>query len=214
MTHQLLVADVLARVEEIRDEAIEVRRDLHAHPELGWHEVRTTEVLERKLVEAGLSPRVLPTGTGLICDVGSGDSCVALRADIDALPVSDAVESPWRSTIDGVAHACGHDVHASALLGAGLVLAGMARDGRLDRRVRLIFQPAEEVLPGGALGVIAAGGLDGVRRIYGLHCDPRLQVGQIGLRVGALTAAADRILVRLTGPGGHTSRPHLTGDLV
>jgi amidohydrolase len=214
MTHQLLVADVLARVEEIRDEAIEVRRDLHAHPELGWHEVRTTEVLERKLIEAGLSPRVLPTGTGLICDIGSGDSCVALRADIDALPVSDAVEAPWRSTIDGVAHACGHDVHAAALLGAGLVLAGMGRDGRLDRRVRLIFQPAEEVLPGGALGVIAAGGLDGVRRIFGLHCDPRLQVGQIGLRVGALTAAADRILVRLTGPGGHTSRPHLTGDLV
>ena len=214
MTHQLLVADVLARVEDIRDEAIEVRRDLHAHPELGWHEVRTTEVLERKLIEAGLSPSVLPTGTGLICDIGSGDSCVALRADIDALPVSDAVEAPWRSTVEGVAHACGHDVHAAALLGAGLVLAGMARDGRLDRRVRLIFQPAEEVLPGGALGVIAAGGLDGVRRIYGLHCDPRLQVGQVGLRVGALTAAADRILVRLTGPGGHTSRPHLTGDLV
>ncbi len=170
MTHQLLVADVLARVEEIRDEAIEVRRDLHAHPELGWHEVRTTEVLERKLIEAGLSPRVLPTGTGLICDIGSGDSCVALRADIDALPVTDAVEAPWRSTVDGVAHACGHDVHTAALLGAGLVLAGMARDGRLD--------------------------------------------GQVGLRVGALTAAADRILVRLTGPGGHTSRPHLTGDLV
>ena len=214
MSHQLLVADVLARVEAVREEMVEVRRDLHAHPELGWREVRTTEILERRLVEAGLSPRVLPTGTGLICDIGSGDSCVALRADIDALPVPDAVEAPWRSTIDGVAHACGHDVHTSALLGAGLVLAGMARDGQLDRRVRLIFQPAEEVMPGGALGVIAAGGLDGVRRIYGLHCDPRLQVGQIGLRVGALTAAADRILVRLTGPGGHTSRPHLTGDLV
>ncbi|GAB2683910.1 amidohydrolase [Kribbella swartbergensis] len=214
MTHQLLVADVLSRVEDVRDEAIEVRRDLHAHPELGWHEVRTTEILERRLVEAGLSPRVLPTGTGLICDIGSGDTCVALRADIDALPVPDAVESPWRSTIDGVAHACGHDVHTSALLGAGLVLAGMARDGQLNRRVRLIFQPAEEVMPGGALGVIAAGGLDGVRRIYGLHCDPRLQVGQVGLRVGSLTAAADRILVRLTGPGGHTSRPHLTADLV
>jgi amidohydrolase len=84
----------------------------------------------------------------------------------------------------------------------------------LDRRVRLIFQPAEEVMPGGALGVIAAGGLDGVRRIFGLHCDPRLEVGQVGLRTGALTAAADRILVRLTGPGGHTSRPHLTADLV
>ena len=209
-----MVADVLARVEAVREETLEVRRDLHAHPELGWHEVRTTEVVEKRLVEAGLSPRVLPTGTGLVCDVGSGDSCVALRADIDALPVPDAVEAPWRSTVDGVAHACGHDVHTAALLGTGLVLAGMAGDGQLGRRVRLIFQPAEEVMPGGALGVIAAGGLDGVRRLYGLHCDPRLQVGQIGLRVGALTAAADRILVRLTGPGGHTSRPHLTADLV
>ncbi|GAA1591806.1 M20 family metallopeptidase [Kribbella hippodromi] len=214
MTHQLLVADVLARVEAVREEMVDVRRDLHAHPELGWHEVRTTALLEKRLVEAGLSPRVLPTGTGLICDIGSGDTCVALRADIDALPVPDGVVEPWQSTIDGVAHACGHDVHTSALLGTGLVLAGMARDGQLDRRVRLIFQPAEEVMPGGALGVIAAGGLDGVRRIYGVHCDPRLQVGQVGLRVGALTAAADKLLVYLTGPGGHTSRPHLTADLV
>lgn len=213
-SHSLRIADVKARVDEVREEAVAVRRDLHAHPELGWHEVRTTELLARRLTEAGLSPRVLPTGTGLICDIGSGDTCVALRADIDALPVPDAVEAPWRSTIDGTAHACGHDVHTAALLGAGLVLAGMARDGLLDRRVRLIFQPAEEVMPGGALGVIAAGGLDGVRRIFGLHCDPRLQVGQVGLRTGALTAAADRILVRLTGPGGHTSRPHLTADLV
>ncbi|GAA1529444.1 amidohydrolase [Kribbella lupini] len=213
-SRHLLLSDVAARVEEVREQSIAVRRDLHAHPELGWHEVRTTEVIRQQLVDAGLSPQVLPTGTGLICDIGSGDSCVALRADIDALPVPDGVANPWRSTIDGVAHACGHDIHTSALVGAALVLAGMARDGLLDRRVRLIFQPAEEVMPGGALGVIAAGGLDGVRRIFGLHCDPRLQVGQVGLRVGALTAAADRILVRLTGPGGHTSRPHLTADLV
>jgi amidohydrolase len=214
MSHQLLAADILARVEAVREEMVDVRRDLHAHPELGWHEVRTTELLEKRLVAAGLSPRVLPTGTGLICDIGSGDTCVALRADIAAPPVREGVAAPGRSPIDGVAHACGHDVHTSALLGAALVLAGMARDGQLDRRVRVIFQPAEEVMPGGALGVIAAGGLDGVHRIYGLHCDPRLQVGQVGLRVGALTAAADRILVRLTGPGGHTSRPHLTADLV
>jgi amidohydrolase len=209
-----LPADVANRVDQFRNEAIAVRRDLHAHPELGWHEVRTTELLQRRLTEAGLSPQVLPTGTGLICDIGSGDTCVALRADIDALPVRDGVASPYRSTVEGVAHACGHDVHTAALLGAGLALAGLAKDGGLDRRVRLIFQPAEEVIPGGALGVIAAGGLEGVHRIYGLHCDPRLQVGQVGLRAGALTAASDRILVRLSGPGGHTSRPHLTADLV
>jgi amidohydrolase len=214
ISQSLLLSDVRSRVDEIRDEIVAVRRDLHAHPELGWHEVRTTELIRQRLVAAGLSPQVLPTGTGLICDIGSGDTCVALRADIDALPVPDGVDSPFRSTQEGVAHACGHDVHTAALLGAAIVLARMAADGQLPHRVRLIFQPAEEVMPGGALGVIAAGGLDGVRRIYGLHCDPRLPVGKVGLRIGALTAAADRVLVRLSGQGGHTSRPHLTGDLV
>jgi amidohydrolase len=210
----LLLPDVKARVDAVRNETVTVRRDLHAHPELGWHEERTTQVLYDRLVAAGLSPVVLPIGTGLICDIGSGDTCVALRADVDALPITEAIDSPYRSTRPGVAHACGHDVHTAALLGAGLVLAGMSADGVLDRRVRLIFQPAEETVPGGAEGVIAAGGIEGVHRIYGLHCDPRLDTGQVGLRVGALTAASDRVLVRLSGAGGHTSRPHLTGDLV
>src|SRR3954453_20264654 len=120
MSHQLLVADVLARVEAVGEDMADVRGDLHAHPELGWHEVRTTEILEKRLVEAGLSPRVLPTRTGLICDIGAGDSCVALRSDIGALPVYGGVEVPWRSKIDGVAPACGHDVHTAALLGATL----------------------------------------------------------------------------------------------
>src|SRR3954453_9447866 len=141
MSHQLLVADVLARVQAVREDMVDVRRDLHANAELGWHEERTAEILEKRLIEAGLSPRVLPTGTGLICDIGSGDSCVALRADIDALPVPDGVDSPWRSTIEGVAHACGHDVHTASLLGAALVLAGMARDRQLDRRGRGTFPP-------------------------------------------------------------------------
>ena len=214
ISQQVLLSDLQSRVAAVREEIVTVRRDLHAHPELGWHEVRTTELIRKRLVAAGLSPQVLPTGTGLICDIGSGDTCVALRADIDALPVPDGVDSPFRSSHEGVAHACGHDVHTAVLLGAAIVLARMAADGLLNHRVRLIFQPAEEVMPGGALGVIAAGGMDGVRRIYGLHCDPRLPVGQVGLRVGALTAASDRVLVRLTGAGGHTSRPHLTGDLV
>lgn len=214
ISQQVLLSDLQSRIAAVRDEIVALRRDLHAHPELGWHEVRTTELIRQRLVDAGLSPQVLPTGTGLICDIGSGDTCVALRADIDALPVTDGSDAPCRSAYEGVAHACGHDVHTAVLLGTAVVLAQMAADGLLNHRVRLIFQPAEEVMPGGALGVIAAGGMEGVRRIYGLHCDPRLPVGQVGLRVGALTAASDRVLVRLTGAGGHTSRPHLTGDLV
>jgi amidohydrolase len=114
----------------------------------------------------------------------------------------------------GVSHACGHDLHTSAVLGAGLALADLDRAGRLPGRVRLIFQPAEEAMPGGALDVIAQGCLDGVERVFALHCDPHTDVGIVGSRTGAITAAADRVTVRLTGRGGHTSRPHLTEDLI
>src|SRR5262245_52550090 len=109
-----------------------MRRDIHAHPELGRMEFRTTERVAARLSEAGLSPKVLPGGSGVICDVGSGDPVVALRADIDALPIDDEkVDCTYRSTIQGVAHACGHDVHTAALVGVGLVLAELARNGQV-----------------------------------------------------------------------------------
>jgi amidohydrolase len=146
--------------------------------------------------------------------VGVGDVAIALRGDIDALPVTDAKDVPYRSQVDGVAHVCGHDVHSAVVLGAGMVLADLHREGRLPGRVRLIFQPAEELTPGGALDVVEAGGLDDVERIFALHCDPRLEVGKVGIRTGAITSAADQVTVRLSGPGGHTARPHLTADLV
>lgn len=187
------------------------RRHIHAHPELSRQEFATTEFVASVLRAGGLRPVRLPGGTGLICDVGEGDRCVALRADLDALPLSEATDLDFKSTVDGACHACGHDIHATALLGAALALASAPE---LPGRVRFIFQPAEEVMPGGALDVIAAGALDGVDRIFGLHCDPRLEVGQIGTRVGPITAAADLLELRLTSPGGHTSRPHLTADLV
>jgi amidohydrolase len=197
-------------------ELVEFRRDLHAHPETGYHEYRTTRRVALRLEAAGLKPAILPKGTGLIVDIGDGPAdarVVALRADIDALPINDEKDVAYRSLNRGACHACGHDVHTAILLGTGLFLARAAAARALPGKVRLIFQPAEEV-PGGAIDVMAAGGIASVDRIFALHCDPRLDVGKIGTRTGPITAACDKLTVKVTGPGGHTARPHLTADLV
>ncbi|MDP3894840.1 amidohydrolase [Nocardioides sp.] len=201
-----------AVVEKYADELLALRRDLHAHPELSWAETRTTALVADRLSEAGLRVTALPR-TGLVAEVGEGGPVVALRADLDALPIEDGTDDPWVSTVPGVAHACGHDMHVTGLVGAALALAELHGRGMLPGRARLVFQPAEEVMPGGALEVLSLGILDDVERIFGLHCDPSLDVGQVGLREGPLTGAADALDVRLSGKGGHTSRPHLTEDL-
>ncbi|WP_414079918.1 M20 family metallopeptidase [Streptomyces sp. KN37] len=202
----------------LRAELVAFRRDLHMHPELGNQEFRTTAAIKARLEEAGLAPRVLAGGTGLVCDIGEPGGVrpmLALRADIDALPIPDTkLGVPYRSTVPDRAHACGHDVHTTVVLGAGLVFADLARKGQLPFPVRLIFQPAEEVLPGGAADAIKDGALDGVGKIIAVHCDPRVDAGRIGLRHGPITSACDRLEVSLDGPGGHTARPHLTTDLV
>jgi amidohydrolase len=195
-------------------ELIEFRRTLHAHPEVGYQEYRTTRYIESRLEAAGLRSTILPKGTGLIVDIGHSDGpTIALRADIDALPIADHKDVPYRSQEPNACHACGHDVHTAVLLGAGLLLAGLNSKGLLKGRVRLIFQPAEE-LSGGALDVIAAGGLASVDRIYALHCNPKIDVGRIATKTGPITAGCDRITITLSGPGGNTSQPHLTADLV
>ncbi|MET9354199.1 M20 family metallopeptidase [Streptomyces sp. NPDC006617] len=208
----------------LRAELVAFRRDLHMHPELGNQEFRTTAAIKERLERAGLKPRVLPIGTGLVCDIGTGTDSgqwsggprmLALRADIDALPIPDTKsDCAYRSQVPDRAHACGHDVHTTVVLGTGLVLAALHEQGLLPRPVRLVFQPAEEVLPGGAADAIEGGALDGVRRILAVHCDPRVDAGRIGLRVGPITSACDRLEIALNGPGGHTARPHLTTDLV
>lgn len=207
---------VLGRVDALFPVMVELRRELHRHPELAFEETKTTERVGALLADAGIGVSRLP-GTGLIADIGPGDPAyrVALRADMDALPVTERTNLSYASAIPGVAHACGHDVHVAACLGAGLALAGDAeRLGAAGVAARLIFQPAEEVIPGGAQPISDSRWLDDVDEIFALHCDPSLDAGQLGLRVGPLTAASDRITVRLAGSGGHTSRPHLTQDLV
>jgi amidohydrolase len=223
------------------DDLVTWRRDLHAHPEVAYNEHRTTAQIEAVLRSFGLAPKRFAVGTGVICDLGPGPRYTALRADIDALPLPDRKDVVYASTIEGVCHACGHDAHTAILLGvAGLLSGGLASGGlaggglagaglaggglaggglaggarELPGSVRLIFQPAEEQMPGGAMAAVSEGALDGVDQIFALHCDPKLDSGRVGLRVGAITAAFHQIDVRLRGPGGHTARPQLTVDLV
>jgi amidohydrolase len=208
--------DLRPAIAALEDELLAFRRDLHAHPELSHAETRTTARVSARLTAAGVPVRRL-AGTGLIADIGPAEPAyrVALRADLDALPLSERTGLSFASTLEGVSHACGHDVHVAAVLGAGLSLQAnadfLAAQGL---GVRLIFQPAEEVTPGGALTVIAQGGLKGVDAIYSIHCDPTLDVGLVGLRDGPITSATDSVTITLHGRGGHTSRPHLTQDLV
>ncbi|WP_245366338.1 M20 family metallopeptidase [Nocardia goodfellowii] len=204
-------AAVEAWLAEHAVDLVQWRRHIHANPELSRTEFGTTEFISSWLTKAGLNPQKMPGGTGLICDIGPADGPrIGLRADMDALPLQEFTGLSFASTVPGVSHACGHDAHTTILLGTALALSEM----NLPVGVRFVFQPAEEVMPGGAIDMVAAGAMEGVDRIFALHCDPRLEVGRVGIRVGAITSAADTVELVLDSPGGHTSRPHLTSDLV
>jgi amidohydrolase len=212
-------AEISHQAVALNERLIAIRRDIHAHPEIGHHEHRTTALIVDQLERAGLVAKVLPIGTGAYCDVlpgGFDDSSglVGLRADIDALTIPDGKNVDYASKNPGVCHACGHDVHTAILLGVGIVLARLRDLELLPRGVRLIFQPAEETSPGGALDAIEGGVLHDLTEIYALHCDPRTDVGQIALKVGPITSAVDQINIVLSGTGGHTSRPQLTQDII
>ncbi len=205
--------------ERLTEELVAIRRDIHAHPEIGNQEHRTTQLVCDTLAGRGLRAEVLKIGTGAVCDIlpagwDVSRGLVGLRADLDALPIADGKQVAYRSQHPGRCHACGHDVHTTILLGAGLVLASLRDRGELERGVRLIFQPAEESSPGGAVDAIACGVLDDLSEVYALHCDPRTEAGRVALKVGPITSAVDRVHVTLTGSGGHTSRPHLTADVI
>ena len=198
-----------------RAEVIAWRRHIHRHPETANQEVETTNFLASILQDYGLEPQRFPQ-TGLMVDIGPDTELgrLAFRADIDALPVTEVTGLEYTSEVPGTMHACGHDVHTTVALGLACALADFQRVHDLPLGIRVIFQPAEEVWVGGATDVIEWGALEGVHSIFAIHAEPKLRVGRIGIRAGAITSATDVVELNIKGPGGHTSRPHLSADVV
>lgn len=213
MSRSSAISAIDGVIAELEPELIALRRDLHAHPELSWQEHRTTEALLQVLQAHGVLGQIGPTGTGAVFDIGTRGPIVAIRGDIDALRLHDTKEVPYRSTVEGSCHACGHDLHAAATVGAAIALHRSLANSGANGRVRVILQPAEESVPGGAQSLVAAGVMRGVDTVFALHADPSRAVGTIGVSAGPITSAADQIEIRLHGSGGHTGRPHQTADL-
>jgi amidohydrolase len=206
-----LAETISAHARDVAPDAVRMRRDLHRHPEVAWTERRTTYRIAEALSSYGLDPVVRADLVGLTVEIGSGSPIVGFRADIDALPIHEETGAPYRSQIDGVMHACGHDAHAAIAVGIARTLAKL---GDLPGIARIIFQPAEEELPSGAARLIEEGTIDDLAALIAFHVDPTIPPGVVGLKPGPITSAADKLHIRLTGPGGHTSRPHRTVDLV
>ncbi len=198
--------------ENLQEKLIGWRRDFHRHPELAHQEYHTAAHIEEELGRLGISSRrVAETGVlGVIRGEKSGDRVVALRADIDALPIQEQDRRrPYCSQTDGVMHACGHDAHTACLLGGASLLA--AHRDAFGGEVRLLFQPAEEV-GGGALPLIAAGVLDRAERVFGLHTAPDIPTGTVGLKPGLNNASVDHFTIKVQGRSAHVSTPHLGID--
>ena len=197
-------------------EFIEVRHHLHAYPELSYKEFETSTFIQKKLTESGIGYKVLATTgvVGLIKGKNPKKRVIALRADIDALPITEENKVEYRSQNPGVMHACGHDVHSACLLGAAKILNETRDDW--EGTVKLIFQPGEEKNPGGASIMIREGVLEDPtpQAIFALHVHPNLEVGKLSFRSGMVMASADEIYISIKGKGGHAASPHLTTDTI
>lgn len=206
-----LSAEIKRLAAELYPRLVEIRRDFHRQPELSREEFRTTQIIRTLLEEAGFEIEPLALTTGVVATIPgpAAGPVIALRADIDALPVSEKTGLPFTSEIPGKMHACGHDIHMATVLGAAFIL-GRLKD-RLPGSVRLIFQPAEEV-GAGAAELIAAGALNGVSSIIGCHNKPDLPVGTVGLKAGPLMAAVDTLTITVGGVGGHAAIPNRVAD--
>ena len=203
--------------QDIAQDAVDVRRHLHQYPELSFKEFKTADYIVSRLEKVGLPWQRLSEGTGILSQIhGSAQNgpkkTIALRADMDALPIQEENDVEYRSKNPGVMHACGHDAHCAILISAAVILKELA--SYFSGTVQLIFQPAEERCPGGAKGMIAQGALDGVELILGEHINPALPVGTVGFRPGTMMASADEIYLHVHGKGGHAAVPHALVDPV
>ena len=199
---------------KISDWIIDIRRELHKHPELMYEEVKTSALVRRELDKLGIQYQSPIAKTGVLASIGNGNGpCVALRADMDALPIHEETDVPFRSEVDGKMHACGHDCHTAMLLGAAKILK--SKENEFNGTIKLFFQPAEEGGAGGKL-MREEGALENpeVERIFGLHVWPQMPTGQIGSREGTFLAATTFLDLTIKGVGGHAAVPHLTKDPV
>lgn len=212
----MLKEEILKLAKAYKAEFINIRRHLHAHPELSYQEFETSKFIQDKLTSFGIPFTVLAQ-TGVVALIeGKNPSArvIALRADIDALPIQEENNVPYKSTKQGIMHACGHDVHTTCLLGAAKIL--QATKNKWEGTVKLIFQLGEEKNPGGASLMIKEGVLDNPRPqgIIGMHVHPGLPLGKLSFRKGRVMASADEIYITIKGKGGHAAAPHLTADTI
>ncbi len=212
--------DLLDRAQSLKSRLIEIRRDLHQYPELSFGEERTAALAAREAEAAGFAVRTGIARTGVIAELTNGEGpTVAVRADMDALPVQEVSDAPYTSQVEGVMHACGHDFHTAGLVGVSHLLAEMKSEGMLPPgRVRLLFQPSEEASDSegksGAMRMVEEGAMDGVDAVVGLHVGAHLPAGKVFLREGPFFAGSDEVVITVEGRSAHAARPHEGVDAV
>jgi amidohydrolase len=209
---------MLERAQDLSDILVELRRDFHRHPELSFQEHRTAQKVAERLDELGLDVRTGVGKTGVVADLGMGGPRIALRADMDALPIQEANEVDYASQVPGVMHACGHDVHVACLLGAAQLLAEEDAAGRLPGQVRFLFQPAEEAQDdeglSGAMRMLSEGVMEGVDGVVGLHVWADQPVGTMSVREGSVCARPDKFRLVIKGREAHGAFPHEGFDAI
>ena len=206
---------LFAQIDAINDKVVTIRHDLHEHPELSGHEEHTKYLVKGILEASGYKVKEFDDHYGLIADLDSpniGTKRVAIRADMDALPIEEHTNAPYASRVPGVMHACGHDSHTAIALGAATALAEFKE--QLPGNIRFIFQPSEESKEGGSIQMIEGGALEGVDAIFGLHAYPYLPTGQIGYKYGVMMASADVFTIEVFGKAAHGARPHEGVDAI